>query len=104
MRVLGREVIEFATSKHSDCKDVLEAWLDDTENRNWQSPQDVKKLYRAASILHGNFIIFNIKGKHYRLAIKVAYQTGIVMIKWFGTHAEYDKIDWNRLTKGEKND
>ena len=36
-------------------------------------------------------VIFNIRGNKYRLVVKVNYPGKIVLVKWFGTHAEYDK-------------
>ena len=41
----------------------------------------------------GNRVVFNIKGKDYRLIVSVQYQAGVLAIRFFGTHAEYDKID-----------
>jgi mRNA interferase HigB len=38
-------------------------------------------------------LVFNIKGNNYRLATAIDYRRGIVFIKWFGSHKEYDKID-----------
>ena len=36
---------------------------------------------------------FNIKGNDYRLIARVQYQAGVLVIRFFGTHAEYEKID-----------
>jgi mRNA interferase HigB len=38
-------------------------------------------------------VAFNIKANDYRLVALLQYQTGIVMIRFFGTHEEYDRID-----------
>ncbi len=38
-------------------------------------------------------VVFNIKGNDYRLIVDIEYKLKIVFIVWFGTHAEYDKID-----------
>jgi len=38
-------------------------------------------------------VVFNIKGNDYRLVARMQYQAGIVAIRFFGTHAEYDQID-----------
>ncbi|MDD2863960.1 MAG: type II toxin-antitoxin system HigB family toxin [Methylococcales bacterium] len=57
-------------------------------------PQDIKNRYSSADFLAENRVIFDIKGNHYRLVVKVRYQGGIVVIEWVGTHAEYDKQDF----------
>jgi mRNA interferase HigB len=54
-------------------------------------PQDIKNRYRSADFLADNRVIFNIKGNHYRLVVRVKYQNGIAVIEWVGTHSEYDK-------------
>ena len=37
--------------------------------------------------------MFNIKGNDYQLVARVQYQAGVLVIRFFGTHAEYDQID-----------
>jgi mRNA-degrading endonuclease HigB of HigAB toxin-antitoxin module len=34
-----------------------------------------------------------VKGNDYRLIARVQYQGGALAIRFFGTHAEYDRID-----------
>ncbi|CAD7855214.1 MAG: hypothetical protein [Olavius algarvensis Gamma 1 endosymbiont] len=58
---------------------------------HWRTPQDIKNRYRSVDFLTGNRVIFNLKGNHYRLVVRVRYQNGMVVIEWVGTHAEYDK-------------
>ncbi|NJN36397.1 MAG: type II toxin-antitoxin system HigB family toxin, partial [Nitrospiraceae bacterium] len=36
---------------------------------------------------------FNIKGNDYRLIVIAEYQKGRLLIRFVGTHAEYDRID-----------
>jgi mRNA interferase HigB len=59
----------------------------------WRTPEDVKASYPKASILKGSRVVFNIKGNDYRLIASVQYQAGVLAIRFFGTHAEYEKID-----------
>ena len=59
----------------------------------WGTPEDVKKSYPKASILKASRVVFNIKGNDYRLVARVQYQAGVLAIRFFGSHAEYDKID-----------
>jgi mRNA interferase HigB len=38
-------------------------------------------------------VVFNIKANDFRLICAMDYRGGIVMIRFFGSHAEYDQID-----------
>jgi len=53
----------------------------------------VKELYRSASVVSADRVVFNIKGNDYRLVAAVDFEKHIVWVKWIGTHAEYDHID-----------
>jgi mRNA interferase HigB len=37
--------------------------------------------------------VFNIKANDFRLVSVVDYRAGLVMIRFFGSHPEYDQID-----------
>ena len=91
MNVISRKTIDQFYRKHADSKGSLLAWYRETIHASWTGPADIKERYPSASFLSNNTVIFNIKGNRYRLAVQVAYHTKIVMIRWIGTHAEYDK-------------
>jgi mRNA interferase HigB len=67
----------------------------------WKDSDDVKATFANASIIVDNRIVFNIKGNDYRLVCHVEYEIGNVMIKWFGTHKEYDKINAETIRRPE---
>jgi mRNA interferase HigB len=91
MRVVGRDKIDEFCAEHADARLWIANWLAETEAAQWRTSQDIKRSYATASFLAGNLVIFNVKGNHYRLEVQLAYQTGIVVIRWVGTHAEYTK-------------
>lgn len=91
MKVLGKDKIEKFYKKHANSKSALQAWVSEAEASNWQTPQDIKDRYSSADFRPDNYVIFNIKGNHYRLVVKMRYQNGIALVTWVGTHAEYDK-------------
>ena len=70
-----------------------DAWRAIAEKAGWRSPQDVKQAHPKASILKSGRVVFNIKGNDYRLVTLVRYQGGVLMIRFFGSHDEYDQID-----------
>lgn len=59
----------------------------------WRTPEDVKAAHPKASILTSGRVVFDIKGNSYRLITIVNYEAGIVAIRFFGSHADYDKVD-----------
>jgi mRNA interferase HigB len=63
----------------------------------WGTPADVKRAHPKAGILKGGRVVFNIKANDYRLIALVQYQAGVVMIRFFGSHAEYDRVDAERV-------
>jgi len=99
MIVIGTDVVEryfAARAGHKGIKAArtrYEAWRAIVETAQWTGPQDVKKAHPKASILKGGRVVFNIKANDYRLIAVVQYREGIVMIRFFGSHEEYDKVD-----------
>jgi mRNA interferase HigB len=99
MIVIGTEVVETYLRRHAGHKGVkaarsqYEAWLLIVDHARWQTPEDVRASHPKASILKAGRVVFNIKGNDYRLIARLQYQAGVVAIRFFGTHAEYDQID-----------
>jgi len=95
MHVIKRKpLVEFYEQpEHQDAKGALEAWHYEAKHAQWASPADVKALYRSASILKDNRVVFNIAGNKYRLIVRINYDSKTVFVRFIGTHREYDKID-----------
>ena len=93
MRIIGRRILREFWEKHPDATIALQTWFQDVEHSAWISPADIKAVYRNASFVANNRVVFNIKGNHYRLVVLVVYQHGVVYIRFVGTHEEYDRID-----------
>lgn len=93
MRVISFKRLREFWERHRSAEPLLKAWFDEAEVAAWKTPQDILDRYPSADILPGNRAVFNIKGNHYRLIVKVHYNTGVVYIRFVGTHAEYDRID-----------
>lgn len=93
MRVISRKTLKDFWAKHADAEPALKAWFHETKSIHWKSFTDIKARYRSADALPGNRVVFNIKGNTYRLVVHVHYNTGIVFIRFVGTHAAYARID-----------
>ena len=97
MRIISRKALREFWEKHTDARKALEAWYLDTKKAKWKTPSDIKSVYRNASFVTNDRVVFSIKGNRYRLVVVVVYQKGIVYIRFVGTHSEYDKIDVTRI-------
>ena len=70
-----------------------DAWRALAETSRWKTPDEVKKAHPKASILKGGRVVFNIKANDYRLVAVVQYADAVMVIRFFGSHVDYDKID-----------
>lgn len=93
MKVFNKRLVNSFSKDHADARDPLRSWIAELEDAVWQTPIDLKKRYPSASVLGGKRIVFNIKGNNYRALTLIDYQSGFVIIKKIGTHAEYEKWD-----------
>ena len=95
MRVITRGALQTYWERpgREDAEDPLKAWCAEAKSAAWRSPADIKARYRSASFVSDNRVVFNIGGNKHRLVVHLNYGRGIVLIKFVGSHAEYDEID-----------
>lgn len=93
MRIISRKKLKEFWKKHPDIRAPLEAWYADVKKAKWKTPSDIKNIYRNASFITNNRVVFNIKGNKYRLVVGINYEHSIVYIRFVGSHKEYDMVD-----------
>jgi len=93
VRLIAVRNLKEKTLQFPDARDALEVWVAVIRTAAWSSPSDVKGYDNAASILANNRVVFNIRGNKYRLIVGINYEAQIIFVKFFGTHAQYDRID-----------
>ena len=99
MIVIGTDVVESYWSARVGHKGIraartqYQAWLAIAESAQWRTPEDIKQSHPKASILKGGRVVFNIKANDFRLVTLVQYKDGVLSIRFFGSHEEYDNID-----------
>lgn len=98
MRVIKPATIRGFWSVHRAARAPLEQWLIAAQAAHWRSIDDVRRTYPhadAARVASGATVtIFNIKGNAYRLITAIHYDSQIVFIRDFMTHAEYSRNKW----------
>ena len=102
MRVISVGVLRDFWAQHPDAEQPLKTWFTTAKKARWASPADIRAQFGTASILQNNRVVFNIAGNKYRLVVAINYVAFILLLKFVGTHAEYDRID--AQTVGMKGD
>jgi mRNA interferase HigB len=97
LRVIAKKILREFWEKHSDCEQQLKSWFQEADKGTWKSLNELKSEYPSASILEDNRVCFNIKGNNYRLIVKINFNYQMMWIRFIGTHAEYVKIDANKI-------
>ena len=90
---MRQRLFHFLEIRANAARSQYDAWLAIVAQARWRNPEEVKAAHPKASILKAGRVVFNIKGNDYRLVAAVQYQAGVLVIRFFGTHTEYDKID-----------
>ena len=94
MQVIARRTLRLFWQKHDRAELPLKVWYTVVSKAEWSGPQDVKEMFGATVDFVGdNRVIFDMGGNKYRLVAHVAYPYRRVLVKFVGTHAEYDRID-----------
>lgn len=93
MRIIAIGTLRHFWEIHADAEEPIKAWYQEARAAHWGTPHQVKAMYRNASVLGDNRIVFNIAGNKYRLIVKFNYSYRIGFVRFIGTHAEYDRIN-----------
>jgi mRNA interferase HigB len=94
MQVIARRTLKQFWLRHRQAEGPLRAWYATVKRAQWHRPSDVKAMFgTTVDFVGDNRVIFDIGGNKYRLVAHVAFPYKRVLIKFVGTHSEYDRID-----------
>ena len=93
MIIVFLEKLNAFARKHADARKSLATWQNVAENAEWKNKQDVLNDFPNAKMIKNNRARFEIKHNTYRLIVFINYDGQTVVIRFIGTHNEYDRID-----------
>ncbi|MDT8870338.1 type II toxin-antitoxin system HigB family toxin [Komagataeibacter rhaeticus] len=93
MQVIALKTLRAFWEKHPQAEAPLRAWHRVVSKAEWAGTADIREMARSADFVADNRVIFNIGGNKYRLIVRVSYEYKRVLVKFIGTHREYDKIN-----------
>ncbi len=94
MQVIAKRTLRLFWELHPQSEAVLRTWHSIVEKAAWESPGDLKAEFGArVDFVADNRVIFDLAGNKYRLIAYVSYRYKRVLVKFVGTHKDYDRID-----------
>ncbi len=93
MNVVARKTLVAFWRRHPAAEGPLSAWFEIVRGAEWRTPNDVRALFNSADFVGDNRVIFDIGGNKYRIVARISYRYKQMLIKFVGTHADYDSID-----------
>jgi mRNA interferase HigB len=96
MRVIAKSKLRRfweSSPKRRGAKKQMTEWYNFCASANWNTPHELKADLRNASVLKNNRVVFNICGNKYRIVVLMDYNRKGMLIRFVGTHEEYDDID-----------
>ena len=95
MNVISKRGLIEKASKYPDATRALQYWLAVARAAEWRSLEMIRQDFPATDLV-GALLVFDIKGNHYRLMVRVVFPLQRLFIKEFLTHAEYSKGAWKK--------
>ncbi len=92
MRIISKSTLVKYYQKNEQAKTALELWYRETKKANWSNFSDIKNTFNSADSIGNQHYVFNIKGNDFRLIVVIRFTISTVLIRFVGTHNEYDKI------------
>ncbi|KAB0567273.1 type II toxin-antitoxin system HigB family toxin [Brucella pituitosa] len=94
MQIIAKSTLKKFWEQHAQAETPLKTWHAIVSKADWTSPADVKAIFgTTVDFVSDNRIIFDISGNKYRLIVHVAYTYKRVLIKFVGTHKDYDRVN-----------
>lgn len=97
LRIIAKKTLRDFWEVHPEVEEALKSWYNEFEKSKFENFNQLKSEYPSASILQNKRLVFNIKGNHYRLIVKINFDFQLCWIRFIGTHAQYDKINANNI-------
>ncbi len=93
MQIIAKRTLRVFWEEHPRAEAPLRNWFAIVSVAGWRAPHEVRAAFGSADFVGDNRVIFDIGGNKYRLIVRISYEYQRVLVKFVGTHAEYDRID-----------
>lgn len=94
MQVIALRTLKEFWARYPHAEGPIRAWFAIATRAHWANPAQIKQQFGSTvDFVSDNRVIFDLGGNKYRLIVHVSFAFGRVLVKFIGTHSEYDRID-----------
>jgi mRNA interferase HigB len=93
LQVLAKSALRRFWEERPQAETPLKMWHAIVSKASWANFAELKATFGTADMIGDSRVIFNIGGNKYRLVARISFAYGRVMVKFIGTHKDYDDID-----------
>ena len=91
---IARKKLKAFFEQYPNSEVPLGIWFEVVSKGDWSKPADLKATFGGnVDFVGDNRAIFDIGGNKYRLVVHFSYKFKTALIKFVGTHEEYNDID-----------
>lgn len=91
--IIARKTLLAYCKQYPSAATALFEWYHELVRCNFKNFNELKRVYRHASLVADDRVVCLIMGNRYRLVVRIVFEFNVIQIKWFGTHGEYEQID-----------
>lgn len=92
MHIISKKTLVEYYTREPKAKVALLSWYAKVKNAEWSCFADIKRTFNSVDNVGNKHYVFNIKGNEYRLIVVIDFTPHRVLIRFVGTHSEYDRI------------
>lgn len=95
MRVVSHRKLRdyYESPGREDSRVALERWYEIASSSEWKNYAEMKNDFGSVDSVGNQHYVFNIKGNKYRLVVVTKFVMGCIIIRFVGTHTEYNEIN-----------
>lgn len=92
MRLLSLSTLRAFWQEHPDSERFLREWAKTVVHSRWTTAHGIKQALPSADQLGDRLVCFDIHNNRFRLIAIIDYTYQIVLVRFIGTHADYDHL------------
>jgi mRNA interferase HigB len=77
--------------------EALDTWYRIIQKSNWANFNEVRRIFNSVDAVGNDLYVFNIRGNHVRVIVRILFEVRTVYVKFIGSHKEYDKVRIDQL-------